>query len=78
MSDKKAKDDFSLDQSLKELREILDKMQTGNLDFDENVQLFTRGASLIKASRAYLDKSELLIEELIEEELGEDSGGGAE
>lgn len=65
---------FSLESSLQELRKILDDMQNGNLNFDENVALFTQGAGLIRECRAYLDRSELMIKKLIEGELGEDSG----
>ena len=63
----KEKDPFSLEASLKEIKEILDKMRENQTDFDRNVQLFRKGTDLIKESRAYLDSSELLLKRLIDD-----------
>lgn len=60
------KENFSLESNLKTIREIVDKMQLSNLDFDENVRLFTEGTEMIKACRDYLDESELLIKKLLD------------
>jgi exodeoxyribonuclease VII small subunit len=57
---------FSLEAKLKEIREILNKMQLGVNDFDENIKLFTQGNSLIKECRDYLDKAELSVRQLVE------------
>lgn len=62
-----AKKKFSLEKHLQRLREIVDKMQSGDPDFDENVALFKEGSKLIKEAKDYLDDSELLIQKLIEE-----------
>lgn len=62
--------EFSLEQNLRDIRALLQEMQTGNQDFDENIRLFQRGTELIKASRAYLDGAELSIRQLIESEDG--------
>ncbi len=59
---------FSLEKKLKELRALVDKMQSGNLGFDENVSLFKEGTSVIKECRTYLDESELLIRKLVGDE----------
>ena len=64
------KKDFSLEESLKEIREILEKMELSTMDFDENIKMFTRGTSLIKECRTYLDESELMIRKLIDSEEG--------
>ena len=64
----KNEEQFSLEASLKEIREIVEKMQMSSMDFDENVRLFKAGSELINASRSYLDESELLIKKLIEGE----------
>lgn len=60
------KTEFSLEQELKNLRGILDKMQMSNLDFDENIKLFTTGTEKIEACRDYLDRAEMMIKQLIE------------
>jgi len=58
--------EFSLEDKLQEIRDILEKMQVSSLNFDENVKLFTNGTQLIKECRSYLDESELLIKKLID------------
>ena len=63
--------DFSLEEKLREIRSLLDQMQTGTMDFDENVKLFTQGTGLIDQCRTYLDQAEMRIQQLIERN-GED------
>ncbi|HHG85731.1 MAG TPA: exodeoxyribonuclease VII small subunit [Bacteroidetes bacterium] len=62
------KKEFSLEQNLRDIRALLQEMQTGSQDFDENIRLFRQGTKLIKASRNYLDEAELSIKQLIESE----------
>jgi exodeoxyribonuclease VII small subunit len=57
--------DFLLEEKLKEIREILQKMQVGANDFDENIKLFTQGTALIAACRKYLDTAEVSVKQLI-------------
>ncbi|MCB0847678.1 MAG: exodeoxyribonuclease VII small subunit [Bacteroidetes bacterium] len=59
---------FSLEKKLEEIRQLVEKMQRGVSDFDQQVDLFKQGNQLIKECREYLDKSELKIEQLIKEE----------
>jgi len=56
---------FSLEAHMQELRNILSQMQSGNLDFDTNIKLFTRGAEVIEACRTYLDSAELSVKKLV-------------
>ena len=56
---------FSLEQKLKEIREIVDKMQASGPDFDENIVLFREGSTLIDSCRTYLDESELMLKKII-------------
>lgn len=56
---------FSLEEKLKEIREILQKMQVGANDFDENIKLFEQGKALIDACRKYLDTAEVSVKQLI-------------
>ena len=63
---------FSLEDKLREIRSLLDNMQTGDLDFDENVKLFTRGTDLIEQCRKYLDEAELQVRQLVEGAAGEE------
>jgi exodeoxyribonuclease VII small subunit len=59
---------FSLEDALAEIRAIVDKMQQGVSDFDQQVALFEAGTKLIKDCRAYLNQSELQIQQLIDGE----------
>ncbi len=61
---------FSLEEKLKEIREILQNMQVGVNDFDENIRLFTKGTEMIGECRTYLDEAEMSVKQLI----GGDSG----
>ena len=65
---------FSLEETLSQLRKLVDDMQKGVGDFDQQIALFQKGQTLIKASREYLDKSELQVQQLIGGELQDFSG----
>jgi exodeoxyribonuclease VII small subunit len=56
---------FSLEEKLREIREILQKMQMGANDFDENIKLFTQGTAMIADCRKYLDTAEMSVKLLI-------------
>ena len=66
------KEGFSLEDKLREIRSLLDQMQSGELDFDENVKLFTQGSQLIEQCRKYLDEAELQVKQLVEGKEGEE------
>ena len=57
---------FSLEDRITEVRKIIDQMQKGVSDFDQQVALFQAGSSMIKECREYLDASELQIKQLID------------
>lgn len=56
--------DFSLEAKMQELRGLLNQMQSGSLDFDTNIKLFTQGTGLIQECRAYLDGAEMSVKKL--------------
>jgi exodeoxyribonuclease VII small subunit len=58
--------EFSLEKTLVELRQLVEQMQKGVNDFDQQVKLFEQGQTLIKDCRTYLDEAELQVEQLIE------------
>ncbi len=60
-------EDFSLEEKLEELRILLDQMQKGMTDFDQQMALFRHGQSLIAACRKHLDATELLVEQILQE-----------
>ena len=58
---------FSLEEKLEELRKILEQMQKGMSDFDEQMSLFRRGQELIGVCREYLQEAELQVDQLLDE-----------
>ena len=56
---------FSLEAKLREIRELMNKLQMDTHDFDENVKMFQQGTSLIAECRTYLDEAELSIHKLV-------------
>lgn len=63
------KEKFSLEEKLEALRTLVEKMQKGISDFDQQVALFKEGNALIKECRGYLNGAELEIKQLIKGEL---------
>jgi len=61
-------ENFSYEASIKEIKDIVNKLQQGTLDFDNNLQMYQRGAELIKACRQYLDAADLKIRQIMDPE----------
>ena len=56
--------------SLKELEEIVARMERGDLPLEESLQLFERGVALTRECRASLDSAELRVRKLLQPDLG--------
>ncbi len=56
---------------MEELREIVDKLQSGNLPLEESIKLFQKGTKLISYSHKKLDEIEKKVKILIEDKNGE-------
>ena len=56
--------------SLKELEEIVARMERGDLPLDESLKLFERGVSLTRECRASLDNAELRVRNLLQADTG--------
>lgn len=61
----------SFENSMTELREIIDKLQSGNLPLEESIKLFQKGTKLIAYSHKKLDEVQKKVKILIEEKSGE-------
>lgn len=53
------------EESVKQLAEIVDKLEAGDLPLDEAVALFESGMQIAKRSQAQLDRAEKKVEELL-------------
>lgn len=60
------KEKISLEKNLAEIRKIVEKMQKGVSDFDQQMTLFKEGTRLIDVCREYLNESELKVQQLIQ------------
>ena len=60
----------SFENSMTELREIIDKLQSGNLPLEDSIQLFQEGTKLIAYSHKKLDEIHKKVKILIEEKDG--------
>lgn len=48
---------MDLDKKLNELKEIADKLDAGNISFEEGIKLYEKGAELAKESMQVLNES---------------------
>jgi exodeoxyribonuclease VII small subunit len=55
----------SFEATLERLHQIVDRLESGELDLEESLQLFEEGVRLSRASQARLDSAEKRIEELL-------------
>jgi exodeoxyribonuclease VII small subunit len=52
---------------VKELKEIVQKIEEGNISLDESIELYNKGATLIKQCETLLEEAELKIREISQE-----------
>ena len=60
----------SFEKSMSDLRDIVDKLQGGNLELEESIKLFQKGTKLIEYSHKKLDEIQKKVQILVEEESG--------
>lgn len=63
-STKKAKE-LSFEESIRELSDIVEQLEAGDLPLDESVALFEKGMLIAKNSQIQLDQVEKKVEELL-------------
>jgi len=56
---------LSFEASLERLHQIVERLESGELDLEESLQLFEEGVRLSRASQARLNSAEKRIEELL-------------
>ncbi len=59
---KKSKTTMSFESALKELEQIAEKLEEGNLSLEKSIELFERGISLSKLCNTMLEEAEGKIE----------------
>ncbi|KAB2906123.1 MAG: exodeoxyribonuclease VII small subunit [Anaerolineae bacterium] len=58
-------ENFSLEEALKQLEEIVYQLESGNVRLDEAVALFEKGQQLVQQCENDLDAKELRIQQLV-------------
>ena len=56
----------SFEKSVQELNSIVEKMESGELNLEQSLELFERGVKLTRECRKILDDAEKKIEKLLE------------
>ena len=57
---------ISFEKSVQELDSIVEKMESGELNLEQSLELFERGVKLTRECRKILDDAEKKIEKLLE------------
>lgn len=71
MAEKKRKDDIStlsFEDSIRRLREIVEKIEQGQIPLEDSLEQYETGMTLIKHCRAVLQQAEKRIEKISREE----------
>ena len=71
MAEKKRKDELSklsFEESIRQLKEIVDKIEQGQIPLQDSLDQYEKGMSLIKHCRGILQKAEKRIEKISREE----------
>ncbi len=61
-------ENFSYEENIKRIKEIVDNLQKGNGGFENSVEMFKEGMTLVKSCQKYLNESELIIKQVINNE----------
>lgn len=59
--------EFDWDAKMKRIEEIVKTLEAGGAGLDESIKLFEEGTKLVQESRKELDRAELRVTKLIEE-----------
>ena len=64
MQSAQVKDEFSLEEDLQKVEEIIEKMRNGQLNLEEMIKLYEEGISLLTRCKQTLEQAELKINQL--------------
>ncbi|MBC7258197.1 MAG: exodeoxyribonuclease VII small subunit [Chloroflexi bacterium] len=62
---------LSFEEAFRELEDLVERMETGNLPLEETIRLFERGSLLARHCQNLLDKAELKLQQLTASPNGE-------
>lgn len=61
------KEELNFEETMKELEEIVQKLETGELNLDESIKEFEKGMNLSKTASKYLEEAEKKITILVKD-----------
>lgn len=64
-------DKINFEETMKELEEIVQRLETGDLNLDESIKEFEKGMELSKSASKYLEDAEKKITMLVKNKDGE-------
>ena len=64
MQSDQIKDEFSLEEDMKKVEEIIEKMRNGQLNLEEMIKLYEEGIALLTRCKQSLEQAELKINQL--------------
>ena len=62
---------FNFEETMKELEEVVQKLENGDLNLDESIKEFEKGMGLSKNASKYLEEAEKKITILVQDKDGE-------
>ena len=62
---------FNFEETMKELEEVVQKLENGDLNLDESIKEFEKGMELSKNASKYLEEAEKKITILVQDKDGE-------
>ena len=64
MQSAQVKDEFSLEEDLQKVEEIIEKMRNGQLNLEEMIKLYEEGIAILTRCKQSLEQAELKINQL--------------
>jgi len=63
--------ELNFEETMKELEEVVQKLETGDLNLDDSIKEFEKGMELSKSASKYLEEAEKKITILVKDKTGE-------
>ena len=62
---------FPFEDSLKQLEDLVERLESGEISLEESLQDFERGVALVRTLRERLDQAQQRVDKIVEQEGGE-------
>lgn len=62
---------FPFEDSLKQLEDLVERLESGEISLEESLQDFERGVALVSTLRERLDQAQQRVDKIVEQEGGE-------